>query len=266
MATISISTKVEQLLEKTLFALNEHQGATRAQKVLDEVVLQVGALRKATRDLPIDPTSHELGAMELLQLMLVRAIERKDGNRAMNFVSRRKHVPAILQMLALTPTALRPTAIAERLGTQSSNVTALLQEAESLGLISTETTVNDGREKPRKLTETGRVALTAAMPDWSIAPMVEVVAAPAIEKGMVRDSMYQSHAMLVNDVHVLVGGGRIRPKASLLQEYGRTLFAVNPGAIEIMERETTDQTWRVEDKPGEYSLPFPLFEGLINER
>lgn len=163
----SISVKLGQLLDRTLFAINDATGVSRAQRALNDAMSLTGALRAET-DHQIDDASFQIGAAHLLQTLLVRVIERKEGNRGLVFVQRRKYVSNMLHILAAAETPVSPSDLATKLGAQQSAITALLKEAESLGLVSQTVGAGDGRTRPRVLTNVGRGMLTAVKPDWPL--------------------------------------------------------------------------------------------------
>jgi DNA-binding MarR family transcriptional regulator len=166
--SFAISIKLGQLLDQALFSINDATNMSRAHAALDDVVSHVGALREQLPCAAATDTSFQLGAAELLQSMLVRVIERREGNRALTLVRRRKYVLDILHMLAKSFTPILPSEIAARLGAQQSAIAALLKEMQKLGLVARADNGADGRNRPRLITSSGRIALTEVKPDWAI--------------------------------------------------------------------------------------------------
>ena len=221
----NISVKLGQLLDRTLFALSDASGNSRAQRALDEIVAHAGVLRAQT-DQQVHEASFQLGAAHLLQTLLVRVMERREGNLSLAFVRRRKYVRDLLHILATSEAPVAPSDLATKLGAQPSAITALLKEAENLGLVSQTAATYDGRARPRVLTSVGRQMLTAVKPDWPLkAPRASAQETNVGSVSVVWNTRSDSHRQLLLSArrqglrktgHLTRPRGRIEPpKASL---------------------------------------------------
>jgi hypothetical protein len=166
MAANNLPAPVQALIERTLFALttaakprHAEDALERARALLSEQLVAIG---ERTPDL----ASYTLGAIDTLSVLLVRALERNQGNRAFAF-ARRKHVPRMLQCLAKSPGGLRPVELSGALGLPPPTISALLKDSDDLGLTIV-VSANDGRERHRKLSPIGVTVLESVNPTWSL--------------------------------------------------------------------------------------------------
>lgn len=157
---------VERFLDRVLLAAHDEKSNKQARLDLHALMKVHGEIR-SRHQAPIDNQSYRLGATVVLQKLFIRIIERKEGNRVLLLVRRRKHVASLLQILARASVPVMPSELAERLGIQQPAVTTLLKATDGAGLTK-EATGEDGRYRPRIITATGKTILNAFRPTWAL--------------------------------------------------------------------------------------------------
>ncbi len=157
---------VERFLDRVLLAAHDQKSNKQARLDL-QVLMKVHGEIRSRHQATIDHQSYRLGATVVLQKLFIRIIERKDGNRVLHLVRRRKHVADLLQILARASVPVMPSVLAERLEIQQTAVTTLLKATDGAGLTK-EATGEDGRYRPRIITATGKTILNAFRPTWAL--------------------------------------------------------------------------------------------------
>jgi DNA-binding transcriptional ArsR family regulator len=157
---------VERFLDRVLLAAHDQKSNKQARLDLHALMKVHGEIR-SRHQASIDHRSYRLGATVVLQKLFIRIIERKEGNRVLLLVRRRKHVADLLQILARASVPVMPSVLAERLGIQQPAVTTLLKATDGAGLTK-EATGEDGRYRPRIITPTGKTILNAFRPTWAL--------------------------------------------------------------------------------------------------
>jgi DNA-binding MarR family transcriptional regulator len=153
-----------KVVDRALYAAGPGAGKKMAQATLEEVN---SALQGMLEQLDgLHPQSFAAGSVSALRDMLIRIVHRKEGDRVRSFLSR-KHVPSILQAIALAENGAAPSDIARKVGVGESALTTLLKDAEQFGLIESGRD-EDARFRRRVLTPFGRSELTSIRPTWSV--------------------------------------------------------------------------------------------------
>jgi hypothetical protein len=166
MEHLDFGRDVERFLDRVLLAANDQKSNQQAQRDLQALMTVHSGIR-SRHQAPIDQESYRLGAAVALQKLFIRIIERKDGNRALSMVRRRKHVAKLLEILARARAPVMPSVLAERLRIQQPAITALLKDTDSVGL-TREVVGEDARHRPRSITATGKTILNAFRPMWAL--------------------------------------------------------------------------------------------------
>jgi DNA-binding MarR family transcriptional regulator len=141
--------------------------------------------------------SYELGAIEALESLAVRAAARAPMNARFE-VMRRRHALDVLQFLAKAPQHTgTPTQLAEALQQQRSNISRLIEAMIRVGVVKRvnqlpDAAVSDARLSPVQVTSAGLEMLEGLKPNWRSAAVsfrtVHTQLHPLFEQGIVRVS------------------------------------------------------------------------------
>ena len=152
MAAFSLPPPVLALMERTLFATSATAKTSYLEKTINDARNVAAAqLRALETDSP-DPVAYALGAIDLMSVMLVRARERHDGDRAFA-LARRKHVLPLLRALAKSKQGLRPSELADTLGLNRPKVSDLLGKMDALQLTARSPLTDGGQDRRRQRIE-----------------------------------------------------------------------------------------------------------------
>lgn len=167
MAAFSLPPPVLALMERTLFATSATAKTSYLEKTINDARNEAAAqLRSLETDSP-DPVAYALGAIDVMSVMLVRARERHDGDRAFA-LARRKHVLPMLRALAKSKEGLRPSELADTLGLNRPKVSDLLGKMDTLQLTARSPLTDGGQDRRRQITPGGKLILDSLDPAWSL--------------------------------------------------------------------------------------------------
>jgi len=167
MAAFSLPPPVLALMERTLFATSATAKTAYLEKTINDARNEAAAqLRALETDSP-DPVAYALGAIDIMSVMLVRARERHDGDRAFA-LARRKHVLPMLRALAKSKEGLRPSELADALRLNRPKVSDLLGKMDALQLTARSPQTDGGQDRRRQITPGGKLILDSLDPAWSL--------------------------------------------------------------------------------------------------